>query len=199
MERLRTFGLCLDITLTGTKSESVFQQLFSHVVAQTNESNIQWSPRPGTASPDNTSNDYVESPFIILVNGKVSKDKGHHPLHPLHCSTYDITLPKLIKTLKKITHPLQPSRNVIAICMYLTLPWHNVVCLPLIQGPRWGKIRILDVEGQVLHSCAARRIMNGFHSAEYGEAEPTVGCFSDCLNPNVGSLAYWFGSVKFII
>jgi hypothetical protein len=122
MEHLRMFGLCHDITLTGTKSESIFQQLFSRVVAQTNESNVHWSPRPGTASPDNASNDYVESPFIILVNGNASKDKGHHPLHPLHCSMYDITVPKLIKTMKKITHPLQSNRNLIAICMYLTLP-----------------------------------------------------------------------------
>jgi hypothetical protein len=128
MKRLMMFGLFHDILLEGTKTESVFQQLLAFVTTQTSE-NIHWGLQPGTKTPGVNCGNYTKSPFVILSNGKVSKDKGHHPLHLLHCSTYDITTPKLIKTLSKNPHLFQRTCNFIAMCAYhiLTLCVHETV------------------------------------------------------------------------
>ena len=122
----------------GTKSESVFSQLLALIATRTNESNVHWGLRPGTETPD-ANCDYIESPFIILSNGKVSKDKGHHPLHPMHCSTYDITIPKLVKTLNKVPHPVEPKCLIIAICVYIILYDTEVVAYPLVSRSALGK------------------------------------------------------------
>ena len=141
IECLTQFDLCHDITLMGTKSESVFLQLLAHIAMRTNESNVYWGLLPGTKTPD-ANCDYIKSPFIILSNGKVLKDKGHHPLHPMHCSTYDITIPELVKTLNKGPHPFEPKCSIIAICVYIILfSFYDteVVAYPLVSRSVLGK------------------------------------------------------------
>lgn len=53
------------------------------------------------------------------------------------------------------------------------------------QGPRWGKINVTDVTTGIMHTCAPRRILSTFHTADDNEPESPSDCFQTCQIPTV--------------
>lgn len=116
MNRLRDFGLCFDVQLTGSPRELVYPQLLTQVSTETRHNGISWAPHPGTFAEEES--DYESGPFLILIPGKVSYDKMSHRLGPLNSPTYGITNATLKSSMKRFRHPLTESKSLIAICMY---------------------------------------------------------------------------------
>lgn len=118
LARLSTWGLLLDISLTGMADDSVFTQLNGLVAQNTRDNNVVWACRPGSSSSATTvEREYSDGPFIVLRQGKVSTDKMFHTLAPFNSPTYGITNAKLCKTLNKFRHPSIPNFVMLAICM----------------------------------------------------------------------------------
>lgn len=118
LARLATWGLVLDVTLSGLSEDSVFMQLNSQVTQQTRANHVVWPSRPGSSSSINTvEGEYSDGPFIIMRQNKVSSNKMYHTLLPFNSPTYGITNSRLSKTLNKFQHPSTPNHIILAICV----------------------------------------------------------------------------------
>lgn len=117
IERLKSWGLALDISLTSMAEDSVFEQLSSLVAQKSRSNNIVWACRPGSSSSTNTvESEHADSPFIIMCQGRVSANKMSHTLVPFNSPSYDITNAKLSKTMHRFQHPSIRGLTMLAIC-----------------------------------------------------------------------------------
>ena len=185
MSWLQDCGLCFNVTLISTTTESVYSQLLMQVSTETCHRNIYWASWPGSVSVEE--NDYEFGPFLILTPGKVSSNKMYHWLGPLHSPSYNITNTTLIMSMKKFRHPTTKSRKLIAICVCYFDLWRSFP-LTYFQGPHWGKLHAKDPATAIVHTCMSHHVMNRFHSSDVNEDQlPHIECFPDCAIPVIVS------------
>ena len=185
IQRFTEWNFSPRITLTGTKDSSVFPQLCAQIASHSQTHNIMWTQRSGSLTSAGTLDiDYSDSPFVILSLGKVSQDKMSHVLYPLQSATYSLTNKKLASTLKKFSHPNEPDCILLAICKPFFI-LRNLIA-DIYSGPRWRNIQVLDPSTGILHTCAPRRIMDGYRSADINESVgENPGCKPSCRVPSV--------------